>query len=79
MDIAVYKRPDFDPDVELLHECIRKLPTLNRAIILLYLDQHTYEEIAEITGFSRGNISVRLVRIKDKLRQILSAKEYREG
>jgi RNA polymerase sigma-70 factor (ECF subfamily) len=75
VDLAVDASPDSDPDVELLHQCIRELPTLNRAIILLYLDQHTYEEIAEITGLSRANISVRLVRIKEKLRQILWSKD----
>lgn len=79
LDIAVHERSDSDSDVELLHQCIRELPSLNRAIILLYLEQHTYEEIAEITGLSRANISVRLVRIKDELRQLLLAKGHHEG
>ena len=52
---------------------------MNRAIVLLYLEQRAYEEIAEITGLSRANISVRLVRIKDELRQLLLAKGYHEG
>ena len=79
VDVAVDDRGDRDPDVDLLYRCIQELPTLNRAIVLLYLEQHTYEEIAEITGLSRGNVSVRLVRIKDKLRQLLLARGYREG
>jgi RNA polymerase sigma-70 factor (ECF subfamily) len=77
--IAVDDRPDSDSDVELLHQSIRELSKLNRAIILLHLEQRSYEEIAEITGLSRTNISVRLVRIKDELRQRLLAKGYREG
>ena len=79
VDLAVDECSDSDSDVELLHQCIQELPMLNRAIILLYLEQHTYEEIAEITGLSRANISVRLVRIKDELRQLLLAKGYHEG
>jgi RNA polymerase sigma-70 factor (ECF subfamily) len=67
-----------DVDLEMLYQCIQELPTLNRAIVLLYLEQHTYEEIAEITGLSRSNVSVRIVRIKDKLRQLLAAKGYCE-
>ena len=79
LDIAVEECSDSDSDVELLHQCIQELPMLNRAIILLYLEQRTYEEIAEITGLSRTNISVRLVRIKDELRQLLLSKGYHEG
>jgi RNA polymerase sigma-70 factor (ECF subfamily) len=79
VDIAIDERSDSDSDVELLYQCIQELSTLNRAIVLLYLEQRTYEEIAEITGLSRANISVRLVRIKDELRQRLLARGYQEG
>jgi len=79
VDVAVDERSDSDSDVELLHECIQELPTLNRAIVLLYLERRTYKEIAEITGLSRANVSVRLVRIKDELRRLLLAKGYIEG
>jgi RNA polymerase sigma-70 factor (ECF subfamily) len=58
-------------DVERLHRCIRELRELDRAVILLYLEQHTYEEIAELTGLTRGNVSVRIVRIKVRLRECL--------
>jgi RNA polymerase sigma-70 factor, ECF subfamily len=66
-------------DVELLYHCIQQLPRLDRAIVLLHLERHSYEEIAEITGLSRGNVSVRLVRIKQRLRQLLLAGGYGEG
>jgi RNA polymerase sigma-70 factor (ECF subfamily) len=78
-EAAVYENAGRQQDVELLYRCIQELKTLDRAIVLLYLEQHTYEEIAEITGLSRSNISVRLVRIKEKLRRLLLAKGYREG
>ena len=34
---------------------------------ILHLEQHTYQQIADITGLSRGNVSVRIVRLKEKL------------
>ena len=59
-------------------ELVQKLPELDRAIILLHLERHAYQEIADITGLSRSNISVRIVRIKEKLRKLLLAKGYHE-
>ncbi len=50
-----------------LNSAIGKLSQVNKGIILLYLEELSYEEIAEITGLSRTNISVRLVRIKKQL------------
>jgi len=60
--------------VEMLRQCIRELPPLDRAIVLLHLEERTYEEIAEITGLSRSNVSVRLVRLKGRLRDALQKK-----
>jgi len=79
VDIVVNERPGRDSDVALLHQCIQELPDVNRAIILLHLERRTYEEIAEITGLSQANVSVRLVRIKKDLRQRMLEKGYCEG
>ena len=77
-DMVVPHESDFPVDVELLCLCIQQLSTVDRAIILLYLEQRTYKEIAEIMGLSRTNISVRIVRIKERLRTLLLARGYRE-
>jgi RNA polymerase sigma factor (sigma-70 family) len=66
-----------DEDVQMLYSCIRELKPVDRAVILLKLEQKSYEEISEITGLSQSNVSVRLVRIKDKLRQLLIQKGYK--
>jgi RNA polymerase sigma factor (sigma-70 family) len=58
-------------DVVLLRECIHELPSLDRAIVLLHLEGNSYNEISEITGLSRSNVSVRLVRLKQRLRRAL--------
>ena len=57
----------------LLHKAIGDLSKINKAIILLYLEEFSYDEIARITGFSKSNISVRLVRIKKKLEEELKS------
>jgi len=56
-----------DEAIELLFEAIAKLSAVNKAIVLLHLEKMTYEEIAIITGLSKSNVSVRLVRIKKEL------------
>ncbi|WP_111672777.1 RNA polymerase sigma factor [Algoriphagus litoralis] len=64
---------DLDQDrVRMLYEAIEMLSPLNRAIILLYLENQSYDEIAEITGLSRSNVSVRLVRAKKELEKKIS-------
>jgi RNA polymerase sigma factor (sigma-70 family) len=53
--------------INLLMEVVATLPPVNKAIVLLYLDDLSYEEIAAITGLTKSNVSVRLVRIKKEL------------
>ena len=63
--------PGIDPDdeaVRALYTAIRALPGVDRAIVALWLEGHSYREIAAITGLRRSNVSVRLVRLKEKLR-----------
>jgi len=53
--------------ITMLLETIRDLPPLNKAIMLLYLDELSYDEIATITGLTKSNVGVRIVRIKKDL------------
>ena len=50
-----------------LYEQIRSLNTIDKGIILLYLEGNSYEDIAIITGFTESNVGTRLGRIKQKL------------
>lgn len=54
---------------KLLHDRIASLDVVDRAIVLLWLENMSYEEIGQIVGMTVKNISVRLVRIKEKLKQ----------
>lgn len=65
--------PEPGDDVEALERAIRELPELDRAVILLRLEEKSYEEIAAITGLGRASVGVRLVRIKERLHRRLSA------
>ena len=57
-----------DERTQYLYAQIRQLGEVNRAIVLLYLDGKSYEEIGQITGYSPSNIGTRLNRIKAQMR-----------
>lgn len=54
--------------LEELHTVIDRLGHLERALILLWLEERSYDEIAEITGLSRTNVAVKLMRIREKIK-----------
>jgi RNA polymerase sigma-70 factor (ECF subfamily) len=58
--------------IKRLYEAIGKLKADQKAIILLYLDKKSYDEISEITGLSESNVGVKINRIKKKLFNLLS-------
>ena len=53
-----------------LYTLINQLGQLDKSIILLYLEENSYEEIAEITGLTVTNVATKLSRIKEKLRRM---------
>lgn len=60
-----------DESLNLLYAAIRKLTEIDRAIIMLYLEEKSYQEIADIIGTNPNNIGVRVQRIKMRLKKIL--------
>ncbi len=59
---------EVENNLRLLKDFINKLKEIDKAIILLYLDDKSHKEIAEITGFTETNIATKINRIKDKIR-----------
>ena len=57
---------------DLLRQAIEKLTAVEKAVIMLYLDEKSYDEIAEIMGITNSNVGVRLNRIKNKLSKIIT-------
>lgn len=53
-----------------LYRMINRLGQLEKSIILLYLEEKSYEEISEITGLTVTNVATKLNRIKEKLRKM---------
>lgn len=68
---------DNQPVIDLLYRCIERLSPVNKAIILLYLDDKSNDEIAEVMGMTKTNVSTRLSRIREELRVcMIKNKEY---
>ena len=61
---------DDNRQVTILRERIGKLGPFDRAIVLLWLENLSYEEIGQIVGITPGNVSVRLVRIREQLKKM---------
>ena len=60
-----------DKYLDELYAAIKQLSELNRAIIVLHLEENSYKEIAFIIGTNSNNIGVRIQRIKKKLKQLI--------
>ena len=71
MDINLFEDRDEDTkQVDMLHKRISKLQPFDRAIVLLWLENLSYEEIGQIVGITTKNVSVRLFRIREQLKQM---------
>ena len=71
MGIDLFNDKDDDTkQVKMLYERIHRLQPFDRAIVLLWLEGMPYDEIAAIVGITPKNVSVRLYRIKEELKQM---------
>jgi len=61
-----------DESLHQLYEAIKQLSEIDRAVILLYLEEKSYQDIAEIMGTNANNVGVRIKRIKQRLKIILT-------
>lgn len=71
MDINLFADNDKETEqISILHKRIVRLLPLDRAIVLLWLEDISYEEIGAIVGISAKNVSVRLVSIREQLKSM---------
>ena len=73
MDINPYEEMETNQNsrqMDMLRRRIAKLGQFDRAIILLWLENLSYDEIAAIMGITVKNVSVRLYRIKEELKNM---------
>jgi RNA polymerase sigma-70 factor (ECF subfamily) len=64
--------PKMEERLTMLGEVIRKFPPLDRALLLLYLDDRSYREIASVLGLTETNVATKLNRLKKRLRKELT-------
>jgi RNA polymerase sigma-70 factor (ECF subfamily) len=70
MNIDLYNDEDHETkQVRQLHERIQRLDLIDRALVMMWLEGMNYDEIADVIGISVKNVGVKLVRIKEKLKQ----------
>jgi RNA polymerase sigma-70 factor, ECF subfamily len=62
--------------VEQLYNAIHQLPKADAALVLLYLDQLSYREIAEVLGISENNVGVKLNRAKKALSELMKGESH---
>jgi len=67
-----YKNAELEERKFFLYQAINRLSKVEKAIMMLYLEEYSYDEIAEMIGITKSNVGVKINRIKAKLKKILS-------
>ena len=71
VDIDLYNDDDEQSQqIQMLYERINRLDVFDRAIILLWLENMSYRDIANVVGISLSNVTTRLFRIKEQLKKM---------
>ena len=71
MDIDLYNDTDVkSKQIQMLYDRINRLEVFDRAIILLWLENMSYQDIANVMGLTVSNITTRLFRIKEQLKSM---------
>ena len=85
LEDSVFHRPSQERDLiqneklDILYRCMSKLTDQNRLIMSLYLDELSYEEIADIIGISINLVGVRITRCKNQIRICLKKNGINHG
>ena len=62
-----------------LNQAITQLNEIEKSIVMLYMEDCSYEEMEDILGITQGNLRVKMSRIKDKLRQLTKNSNHGTG
>ena len=62
-----------DEQLILLQRAMQSLDPLNRALLMLHLDERSHREIADVLGISESNVGTKLTRLKERLRNTLAS------
>jgi RNA polymerase sigma-70 factor (ECF subfamily) len=76
LQIAEDTQPqDISENIALLRKAVERLTGIEKSIILLFLEDKSYEDIADITGITQNYVRVKMNRIKKKLRLLMTSEE----
>jgi RNA polymerase sigma-70 factor, ECF subfamily len=64
-----------EDQIKILNQAVSQLTGIEKSIILLFLEDKKYEEIAEITGITQNYVRVKMNRIKKKLKLLMNTEE----
>jgi RNA polymerase sigma factor (sigma-70 family) len=73
---AVDEKADESEEIRLLYQWIGELDPLNKALVLLYLDGNSYQEIAEVLSISETNVATKIGRLKQNMREKSGVKQH---
>lgn len=76
--VAVAGDEDAEP-IRLLNRIIQQLEPLNRALLLLYLEERSQRDIAEVLGISESNVATKIQRLKQRIRLQMTATENQQA
>jgi RNA polymerase sigma-70 factor (ECF subfamily) len=64
-----------EEEIKNLHRAVAQLTGVEKSIVLLFLENKKYEEIAEITGITQNYVRVKMNRIKKKLKKFMETED----
>lgn len=76
---ADYTGQEKEEQLKSLYDAISLLGEIEKAIVMLYLDDKSYDEMEDILGINQNNLRVKMNRIKEKLRKLTKAVEHGIG
>jgi RNA polymerase sigma-70 factor (ECF subfamily) len=70
-----FREPDSSvpEDTRILYQAIDQLNPVEKSLVILYLEDMSYQEIADVLGITENNVGVKLMRTKEKLKKILKS------
>ncbi|MGM0497107.1 MAG: RNA polymerase sigma factor [Bacteroidota bacterium] len=69
-EIVENDEKDYSEEISVLYQAINHLSDIEKAIIMLYMEEKNYDDIADIMGMTRNNVGVKINRIKKKLKEL---------
>jgi RNA polymerase sigma-70 factor, ECF subfamily len=70
-DNEEYENFERKEQVQILYKAINQLSTIEKTIMFLYLEDYKVNDIADIVGITANNVSVKMIRIKEKLKNLV--------